>query len=107
MIAKSIKARLLDLEGKYYGTKIEISILGYKYVITLWNNTNDHNPSDRELAKNGYTRKQWEMNSLVKDGWGGKIPIREVDIVCDSHYECRRTYELAKYIVGALRRNAY
>ena len=93
-----MKASLKELDGKYYGTVVAItSDNGYKYTINLWGG--DYTPSKRELALNGFTEKQWEESALVDDGWGGKAPIRQMDITCDNHFESKETYELAEKLV--------
>lgn len=91
-----MKAILKPLEGKYYGTKIEIHFEDgkEKEVVKFWNN-GDFEPSVRELEKHGYTQEQWDKNEEVDDGWNGKTKIREMDVVCDSHFESRLTYERA------------
>ena len=75
-----MKAKILPLEGKYYGTIVEITYKGYKYQIELWGDA-DFEPSERELAK-----------------WGGKDDFE----ICDSHFESKITYELAKLLVNLI-----
>ncbi len=95
-----MKARLLPLKGKYYGTEIEIiDDEGFEYVIRLWNSVN-YEPSDREL--DGIcTIQQWRNNEFlpeVIDGWTGEkgVHAKEAVEICDSHFESRNTYKLAK-----------
>ena len=95
-------AKLKDLEGKYYGTVITVTNdVGISANIQIWD-SGDFTPSVRELEKQGYTEKQWFENELVEDGWGEKSPIREVDIICDSHFESKQSYELALEIINKL-----
>jgi hypothetical protein len=88
---------------KYCGTKITvIDDNGREAQIEICD-TDDLTPSKRELEANGYTEQQWEENTLVNCGLGGKkIPIREMDIACDNHYESKQAYELALKIVDKL-----
>jgi len=95
-------AKLLPLDGKYYGTKIEINFAnGDKTEFDIWY-SGSYIPSERYLEKYGYTKQQYENNELVDNGWGNKSPIREMDLVCDSHFESEETYLLAKFIVDAI-----
>jgi len=98
-----MKAILKPLDGKYYGTKIEIHFDdgGDKSIIELWD-SGDFEPSIRELELYGYTQEQWGKNELVENGYGGKTPIREMDLVCDSHFESKRTYERASKLVSLI-----
>ena len=86
------------LKGKYYGTDI---VFGDNS-ITVWAFGNDWEPSDRALAQYGYTRKQWNNNELVDNGWGGKSPVQEMDLNCDSHFESDYGYKIACVIRDAL-----
>lgn len=98
-----MKAVLKPLDGKYYGTTIEVDFEdgGDKETFKLWD-SGDFTPSIRELESLGYTEEQWINNELVDNGWGGKIPIIEMDIVSDSHFESKLTYERALKIVSLL-----
>jgi hypothetical protein len=96
-----MKAELKPLTGKYYGTEIEITEGPLKDLcFKLWKCTG--NPSDRELEEYNYTRKQWNNNEMVDDGFGCEFPIQKSDIVCDSHYESQEVYQLAKRLVEFL-----
>ena len=99
----TMKAELKPLQGKYYGTKIVvIDDNGVQADVKIWN-TSDRTPSKRQLEAYGYTEKQWEENALVDSGWDdSKIPIREIDITCDGHFESKKSYELALKIVQKL-----
>ena len=93
-----MEARILDLSGKYYGTKIELLENNKKIGgFSIWLTSGE--PSERYLRAYGYTKEQWDANELVDNGWGGQSPIRETDITCDSHYECGKTFGLAEFIV--------
>lgn len=101
--SSKMKAELKPLKGKYYGTKIKvIDDNGTEADIEIWD-SGDYTPSKRELEANGYTEEQWQENALVGSGWDDtKIPIREMDIVCDNHFESKQSYELALKIVEKL-----
>jgi len=78
-----MKAELLPLSGKYYGTEIKITDdYGYEYKIELWNSGND-TPSVRELD-------------------GDSI---ENYVVYDNHFENKNTYELACKIVNLINKS--
>ena len=97
-----MKATLEPLNGKYYGTKITIAdgpLAGRG--ISLWFANGE--PSCRELASWGYTQEQWDSNALVDDGWGGLSPIKSLDLICDSHYECKDTLRIAEAIIETLK----
>ena len=95
-----MKAILKPLEGKYYGTEIEIDFEDGKAneVIKLWN-IDGYEPSVRELESNGYTQQQWDNNEQVDCGFGEKIEIRKMDLICDSHFESKLTYERALKVI--------
>lgn len=96
-----MKARLLPLHGKYYGSIIEVTDGDTKTTIKAWANA-DYTPSERELASHGVSQDDWDSDALVDDGWGGKIRIRSSDICSDGHFESKWTYELCTRIVNAL-----
>lgn len=93
-----MKATLLPLRGKYYGTLIEIED-GFKYTISLWH-SGSFEPSDRELE--GITIEQWRNNEEVNLAGYGYIPAKEIVEICDEHFESRETYALALKIVEKL-----
>lgn len=97
-----MKAELLPLDGKYYGTRIDITDGAAKIgSINLW--FSDYAPSGRELEVYGVTREQWDNNSVeVDDGWGGKCKIRDADLFPNSHHETVKTLEVARIIVDAI-----
>lgn len=104
-----MKAKILPLKGKYYGTEIVVKFepneLGerawsYETTFKLW--LSDGEPSVRELESWNITQEQWDNNELVDSEWDGKIHVRDMDILCDSHYESKATYRLAKLIVNAV-----
>jgi len=98
-----MKAKLMPLKGKYYGTEIEIHFEDGedKEVFKLWN-TGNFEPSIRELEAYGYTQEQWNNNEEVDNGWGGKTKIQEMDLTCDSHFESKLTYERALKIIDKI-----
>lgn len=98
-----MKAKLIPLNGKYYGTKIEIDFddKGQIETLLVWE-TSNYNPSIRQLYKMGYTKKQWDNNEFVKDGYGGLIPIRELGIINDNHFENELSYERSLKIVNLI-----
>lgn len=78
-------AKLLPLEGKYYGTQVAYGTEGHQ--IEIWDR-GDGQPSYRQL-------EQWSMT--LKEA-------KESDLMCDSHYETRLSEEIACVIVFALRK---
>jgi hypothetical protein len=99
-----MKAKLLPLKGKYYGTEIELYELGGTNRDTaefsIWIASGE--PSIRELTEWGVSQKEWDANGIVDDGWGGTAPVKSVGHLCDSHYECALTYRVAKIVVDAI-----
>ena len=96
-----MKAELLPLKGKYYGTKVKVTNdNGSEYFLTFWSGE-CREPSDREL-KGQCTIEQWRDNEElpIEDGWGNPT-TRACDLVaCDScHFESRETYATAKELV--------
>ena len=98
-----MKAKLRPLRGKYYGTEIEIDFEDGSdiEVIKFWN-TDGFEPSIRELNKQFITQEQWDNNVIVDDGWGGKINVRELDLMYDSHFESKLTYERALKVIEVI-----
>lgn len=91
-----MKAKILPLNEKYYGTFIVIKDnYGYEHRIKLWNDCSCI-PSKRELF-NICTEKQWINNEISKDGIYFKDIVREF-----SHCESKETYELALRIVNLI-----
>lgn len=90
----------MPLNGKYYGTKIEINFEDgeEKEVLKLWN-SGDFTPSVREIEKHGYTQEQWDKNEEVDDS-GEKEPIRRGFIT--DHFESKLTYERALKLIQAI-----
>jgi len=58
-----MKAKIAQLEGKYYGTYIEVFDNEDNLLTTLevWY-MGDHEPSIRQLEEWGYTQEQWDKN---------------------------------------------
>tara|TARA_Y100000310_G_scaffold43459_1_gene40540 strand:+ start:2348 stop:2647 length:300 start_codon:yes stop_codon:yes gene_type:complete len=96
-----MKAELEELNGKYYGTIVNISDGEVETSITIWD-SGTFIPSDRELESHGFTRDEWENDVETDDGWGGKTTVRKLDIVCDSHFESRWTHEFAQKLVDSI-----
>lgn len=100
-----MKAELLPLNGKYYGTEIQVTDGDKDTVFKIWCNA-DYKPSDRELAACGVTRKQYDNNELVgTETWGEstyEVMAKDQCEVCDSHFESDWTYNLAQKIIEAI-----
>ena len=73
-----MKAKLLPLKGKYYGTKIAVEHQGKESEISVWHMGN-YKPSARELERRS-------------EGFE----------YCDSHFESEASLEIAKRIFAAL-----
>jgi len=101
-----MRATLRPLEGKYYGTEIELHFEDGegKEVIKFWN-SGDYTPSIREIESWGYTPEQWDDNEIVDDGDGTMVQIRKLGLICDSHFESKLTYERAIKIVNVINSN--
>ena len=100
-----MKAELMPLEGKYYGTLIKVTDGKEEISFKLWNSA-DFKPSDRELESCGVTREQYENNEIVgreklgNEEW--EVTAREQCEICDSHFESEWTYKLALKLVDAI-----
>lgn len=79
-----MKAKLRPLNGKYYGTEIEIDFQdgSDKEVIKFWN-TDGFEPSIREIS-------DCDDEESIKE------------IMCDSHFESKLTYERACKVIDAI-----
>jgi hypothetical protein len=102
-----MKAKILPLKGKYYGTEIEVTDLPLNSPYHLpscnfkvWH-SGDYLSSDRELGSRDLTREEYNNNSLVECN-NELIPAKEMLEICDSHFESQFTYELAQLIVNAI-----
>jgi hypothetical protein len=82
---KKYRAKILPLEGKYYGTNINIETPEGETKIQIWF-MGSWEPSKRQL----------EYDSVPLMGW------REELFYCDSHYETKDCYDLAKTICESL-----
>ena len=80
-----MKAKLQPLQGKYYGTFIEIDFKdgGDVELIKLWDNTIPE-PSVREIEESGETAEEY-LKSMYND-----------------HYESKLTYERACKLVDLI-----
>ena len=111
-----MKAEIKPLEGKYYGTKVEVTDGPYKgHVVSIWMSPSRTGapPSARELARHGVTQEQWDSNAQVgnwpmdtPDYCGGEagapIMARDALNICDCHFEGRAAYEAALGLVKVL-----
>lgn len=83
-----MKAELLPLKGKYYGTIVEITDeeTGYQEEVRVWYMGN-YKPSHRELD-------DWAKSWSGRDGdpWEA----------CDSHFESEQGLEIAERLVKAI-----
>ena len=103
-----MRATLLPLKGKYYGTKILVEFdNGISEEIVLWNN-GSFTPSDRELEYCEITRYQYDNNLIVDhDNFYGDVPAREACEVYDSHFESQETYENALELIRVINGGGY
>ena len=102
-----MKCTVKPLEGKYYGTVIEVANGKATTEFEIHSGIYGE-PSEREInrwfietdagVKRKATQEDWDNNIPIKDGWGGFINIQAEDRLCDGHYESKATYELAKEI---------
>jgi hypothetical protein len=90
-----IKARIADIDRKYYGTEIVLtSEEGRTAYFTVWvNSISDYTPSEREIDHVGEDGKFYYYED---DG-----ELFEYEI-CDDHYETQTAYNICKVIVEAL-----
>lgn len=98
-----MRATLLPLSGKYYGTEIEIRFdNGVTDTIELWNH-GSFAPSNRELKECGLTRDQYNNNEIVDhDNFFGDIRARDALDVGDGHFESQETLENALSLIDAI-----
>lgn len=101
-----MKAELLPLEGKYYGTKILITDhQGHEHEISVWDDY-EFIPSERELDQ--CTLEEWKNNTWLPNATHPNEPgkkgfhARETYEIYDTHFESQQTYELALEIVKRL-----
>jgi hypothetical protein len=95
-----VKATIRRSVGKHYGTAIDIEDGDVKTAIDIW--VPHGRPSDPELEEMfGITGVQWEQNVMVRDGWGGEVPVQS-EWPCDCHYESQVEWELCRKIADAL-----
>lgn len=83
-------AKIMPLQGKYYGTWVNFEYIGKHKVqsgsINVWH-TGDGKPSARQM-------KEWGFKSIKQ--------AQESDVMCDSHYETEITYRICLAIKDAL-----
>lgn len=82
---QTIKARLLPLKGKYYGTRVEIETLDGTEIMQIWVKGN-RRPSARQLTQINMTEEE----------------ANEDGCFCDEHYETSISYWLANSIIDAI-----
>lgn len=96
-----MKAHIRDLQGKYYGTIVVFEAdNGEESSLKIW--VYGKEPSNREIESWGYTKKDWDENIEIDDGWMGTVKIREADCLCDGHFESKESLKIAQIIVKAL-----
>lgn len=97
-----MKAKLLPLKGKYYGTKILLEHNNLFTEIEL-NIRGDYRPSIREITKFGnFSRKDYENNIQFRDSKSGDlIKLKDLidDSICDNHYETKDTYDFCTVLL--------
>ena len=94
-----MKATILPIKGKYYGTEIKVEFSEGLYEIVRFTGFSDYEPSVRELLKAGHDHIDWVSNKEIDDGWGGKCKIKDAGLFTD-HYEKNSTYLRAlKFVV--------
>jgi hypothetical protein len=87
-----VTARILDLEGKYYGTTVLIE--GDGEIDKCWieaviNDRASDEPSERQKKDWGYSKEEWEALSAEQ--------LREFTSY-DSHWETESDYEMAEFV---------
>ena len=109
-----MKAKIEELKGKYYGTKISVTLDdGTESEIEVWIHGKSCNPSIRELSKYGFTQEQWDTDPVIRKvdsgdeylttkNIGEDLTVRDEVNICDSHYESAETYEICLKIADAL-----
>lgn len=90
---------ILKLEGKYYGTRIQIKKGNIVHNICVWN-SEEAIPSIREFEKAGITKEQWLNNEIILTNEGG-VPAMEL-LEIDRHVETEASYQLALDIKDGL-----
>lgn len=97
-----MKAELMPLEGKYYGTIVKVTLDdGETTEIKIWH-SGDYTPSERECQCAGISREQWLKNEMIDEGSDGLVEAREILEICDSHFESQVSYWLAERIVKGI-----
>ncbi len=87
---QTMKARLLPLTGKYYGTPVEIETEEGTEFIEVWLKGN-RRPSSRQLTKINMTEEE-----AIEDGY-----------FCDEHYETALSFWVAQRIVDGINFNDF
>jgi hypothetical protein len=92
-----VKAKLLDLEGKYYGTRVEVfdktgDSAGW---VVIWLNPTDESE---------YAPSRREIEQYMGDEWGHPTfeEAKAEYEICDSHYETQLAYDVATKLVEAI-----
>lgn len=94
-----IKAELLPLSGKYYGTEIHLKNEdGSQAEFIVWvNRISDGKPSERE--------QRAHTEQLVRYGYSDTEIENDPDLayeICDDHYETQDALEICKVLVDAI-----
>ena len=98
-----MKAQLLPLNGKYYGTIIRITHDdGETDEIKVW--LSGRIPSDREFD-NYCTREQWESNQMIMCSDNYEMEAKEYIGPWDCHFENEESLKVSKTIVEAINEN--
>jgi len=102
-----VKAEILPLSGKYYGTEVEVKFndpeiqdgLIQIWITGNWKLSLREIGIMREFLSEGLTEK--EVKETYPDGDKSMLE----DWVCDSHYETETSYKIAQLLVDAINRN--
>ena len=100
MNAPIIKAEILPLADKHYGTEIRLHLSnGETTRLDVW--VSGGGPSEEACQQWGISRAEWLANVEVDDGWGGAGAIHRM-FPCDAHYQSQYEWEVCQQIVSAL-----
>ena len=104
-----MKATLLPLQGKYYGTEIQLESPDGEITTLVVGLRGDGTPSDRELQSSlGCSRQDYDENRAIvySDWYGDEAPTPAQEAwsmyCCDGHYETQASHLAALEIVAAL-----
>lgn len=104
-----MKAEIQELDGKYYGTRISVTVdgKGQGGSLELWRTIPGYTPSEQELQRNGITLEEYQNNDIVGEYPAGVLseeaePMRAKEYFCDEHFESAPDYKLAQYLRDAI-----